>query len=150
MRIANVQPCAGHGVCLGNLDTTGYCKCRAGYTGNACSQCASEFFRRGTACIFMPGALASCSDGVKNGHEDGVDCGGDCGAACSAQTLAATGKDAWLSRFKVQLAGCAMVVLGVVLALCLWRLHRWHKARSARKGTFLCIALLCAFIALST
>jgi hypothetical protein len=30
--------------------------------------------------VFLPGALTSCSDGVRNGNEAGVDCGGpNCG-----------------------------------------------------------------------
>ncbi len=33
--------------------------------------------------MVLPGALASCSDGVRNGGEAGVDCGGSCSAQCS-------------------------------------------------------------------
>ncbi len=74
------QPCAGHGGCVGS--TSGYCQCATGYMGDACTQCEPQFLRKGTQCLFMPGALATCSDGVKSGMEEGVDCGGTCRAPC--------------------------------------------------------------------
>jgi hypothetical protein len=40
-------------------------------------------------CVFLPGALSSCSDGVQNGNEDGVDCGGICPTACGAADTSA-------------------------------------------------------------
>jgi hypothetical protein len=40
--------------------------------------CARRFTRIKGVCVFMPGALVSCSDGVRNGNEVGVDCGGTC------------------------------------------------------------------------
>jgi hypothetical protein len=78
------QVCAGHGHCLGV--TAGYCECNQGYTGPACSQCANGYVARAGGCTFLPGgsALASCSDGTRNGREEGVDCGGLCLTACPA------------------------------------------------------------------
>lgn len=78
-----VQVCGGHGRCLGTV--AGYCQCDAGYTGAACAQCASGYVARGRVgvCVFLPGALSSCSDGVRNGQEEGVDCGAACGTYCT-------------------------------------------------------------------
>lgn len=52
---------------------------------DACNACSPGFLRLRTngPCIFLPGALAACNDGVKNGNEAGVDCGGPVCAACA-------------------------------------------------------------------
>jgi hypothetical protein len=84
-----MQVCGGHGRCLGIA--TGYCECNVGYIGAACSQCAAGFLARSATCLLLPGALASCSDGVRNGREEGVDCGGDCAVACAASATAVLG-----------------------------------------------------------
>ncbi len=82
------QVCSGHGSCVGQK---AYCSCYTGYTGASCSACESGYMpvvRAGSgarACVFLPGALATCSDGKRNGEEEGVDCGGPtCPASCSA------------------------------------------------------------------
>jgi hypothetical protein len=42
----------------------------------------------GGACIYLPGALSSCSDLVKNGNEKDVDCGGpNCGPCASTASV---------------------------------------------------------------
>lgn len=117
---ANAQPCSGHGVCIGATNNTGYCQCRAGYSGDACSLCTAQFLRRGSVCIFMPGALASCSDGVKNGHEEGVDCGGNCATACSSQAPGNLIDSGILSLRNV------LVVASVVLAVVLLCVGWWY------------------------
>ncbi len=66
------------------MGLVGYCQCFTGYGGRACEACASGFVGLGAGnlrrCVFLPGALTSCSDGVRNGNEAGVDCGGpNCG-----------------------------------------------------------------------
>jgi hypothetical protein len=81
------QVCSGHGVCLG---ISGYCSCHTGYAGSSCSACAANFARVGrsatASCVFLPGAMATCSDGIRNGNEEGVDCGGpQCTAPCAVQ-----------------------------------------------------------------
>ena len=75
------QACSGHGDCLGQ---SGYCGCYSGYTGASCGRCASGYLPLRSYCVFLPGALAACSDGVRNGEEEGVDCGGPtCVQKCS-------------------------------------------------------------------
>lgn len=76
----DVSECSGSGNCA---QGSGKCVCFTGYTGSACGDCdAAGYIRlvRGGPCIFIPGAIATCTDGVKDGNELGVDCGGpNCG-----------------------------------------------------------------------
>jgi hypothetical protein len=82
LAVCTWQVCSGHGDCLGQ---SGYCGCYSGYTGASCSECAPGYLPLRSYCVFLPGALATCSDGVRNGEEEGVDCGGPtCGQRCSA------------------------------------------------------------------
>ena len=74
-----LQPCSGHGDCLG---ASGTCRCFAGYQGDDCGTCADRYVRVGGLCVFLPGAMVTCSDGVRNGNEEGVDCGGPNCEAC--------------------------------------------------------------------
>jgi hypothetical protein len=80
-----LQPCSGHGRCLGH-GVSGYCDCNTGYAGLACSVCSRTFVRVGGTCVLLPGALTSCTDGVRNGNEEGIDCGGAQCAPCTAGT----------------------------------------------------------------
>jgi hypothetical protein len=77
-----VAVCSGRGRCLG---LSGSCACTRGYIGAACGQCAINYTRRqdAGACIFAPGALASCDDNVQTANEEGVDCGGVCARPCA-------------------------------------------------------------------
>jgi hypothetical protein len=84
------QICSGHGDCIG---LPGFCSCRSGYNGAACQLCARGHIRVGSACVFMPSALTSCEDGVRNGAEEGVDCGGPSCGACSDTSLSFTTKN---------------------------------------------------------
>ena len=54
--------CSHHGSCA---STSGQCECFTGYIGDACNQCDTTYISLGAACVFMPGALVSCSDGVR-------------------------------------------------------------------------------------
>jgi Laminin EGF domain len=79
-RVGLQASCSGSGSCL---SATGSCSCFKGYAGNDCGQCAPYYLRIGTSCVFMPGAFASCANGVKDGNEEGVDCGGpNCEKPC--------------------------------------------------------------------
>jgi hypothetical protein len=71
--------CSGVGVCA---STTGTCMCFAGRDGTDCSDCAPNYVRVGTECIFLAGSLSSCTDRELNGNEEGVDCGGPHCPAC--------------------------------------------------------------------
>ena len=100
--------CSGHGHCLGTQSA--YCVCNLGYSGAACGSCQRGYIAGGSLCVFAPGALALCTDGVRNGNEDGVDCGGSCGSKCIAVEVGgATGR----RSDSVSRAACAFQ----------WRLH---------------------------
>lgn len=94
------QVCSGHGDCIG---MPGFCSCRSGYSGSACERCARSHIRVGPMCVFLPGALASCGDGIMNGNEEGVDCGGpNCGACSNTPIpLAKTNKVRWATLVKL-------------------------------------------------
>lgn len=113
--------CSGHGDCLGQ---SGYCGCYSGYAGASCGECASGYLPLGSYCVFLPGALATCSDGVRNGEEEGVDCGGPtCGQRCSESSDAAgSGLQSSDSR-KLVLLGVAGGVCGlaIVVGVLLWK-----------------------------
>jgi hypothetical protein len=84
-----LQVCGGHGHCLGIVST--YCECNTGYSGAGCGSCSRGYIRLGGRCVLLPGALALCSDGVRNGNEEGVDCGGTCASECTASGVALMG-----------------------------------------------------------
>ena len=118
-RYGTVSACSGNGACQ---QGTGRCACYAGYTGDVCSQCTNNYLQlsRGGACIYLPGALSSCTDGVRNGNEKGIDCGGQNCAPCAP--------DKTLSMTAV-IAGASMsAVVCVVLALLI---RRWHRRRQS-------------------
>lgn len=77
-------PCNGMGRCIVGEDGMGACSCflDAGYTGEACDECATGYHRTADdrACSKLVGA--SCHDGVRNGKEVGIDCGGDLCPPC--------------------------------------------------------------------
>jgi hypothetical protein len=110
------RPCSGNGVCLSG---SGTCQCFAGYVAHDCtgSMCASGYLQLKPAgkCVFLPGALSSCDDGVRSSQEDGVDCGGVCSASCS------TAGASFLSKYRVVVlasaGGIGVILLGVVGAL---------------------------------
>ena len=89
-----------------------------------CSVCVSGYLQltRGGACIYLPGALSSCEDGVRNGNEEGVDCGGPNCVECVAV------KPAEMSLVVIGVGGAAGVV-GIVLAVVVFR--HWYRRRLA-------------------
>ena len=56
--------CGHTGRCL---PSTGTCECFTGYVGSNCSSCDRGYVLIGSTCVFLPGALVSCSDGVRYG-----------------------------------------------------------------------------------
>ena len=54
--------CGHTGRCL---PSTGTCECFTGYVGSNCSSCDRGYVMIGSTCVFLPGALVSCSDGVR-------------------------------------------------------------------------------------
>ena len=53
--------CSHHGVCVAS---SGVCSCFSGYVGTSCASCDEGYLPINALCVFMPGALVSCSDGV--------------------------------------------------------------------------------------
>jgi hypothetical protein len=112
-------PCSENGVCL---SASGTCRCFDGYAGYDCSECATGHMRlvAGGRCVFLPGALSSCTDGVRSAAEGGVDCGGVCDAPC--YKASATWTEYRIEIF-VALAAVAMAwLLTAVVIMC--RAHR--------------------------
>lgn len=98
----NLKVCSGHGTCLG---LSGYCSCYKGYSGASCSVCspshASITRSDAVSCVFLPGAMTSCNDGVRNGNEEGVDCGGPvCSTSCGEDS--ATRGAAWMTKASLE------------------------------------------------
>ena len=80
LRATAPTTCSSRGSCS---TATGTCACYKGYVGEACNVCDINYVAVGNACVLMPGALVSCTDGVRNGNEEGVDCGGlNCPESC--------------------------------------------------------------------
>lgn len=113
--------CSGHGTCLG---LSGYCSCFSGYLGGTCSTCAPEYVLvsqgMSKSCVFLPGAVVTCGDGVRNGNEEGVDCGGSCVTACNVSATAES--KPWWSKTTLKLSlicgGCAVLVIAVCSCTC--------------------------------
>jgi hypothetical protein len=114
-RYGTASSCSSNGACQ---QGTGRCACYAGYTGDVCSVCVSGYLQltRGGACIYLPGALSSCEDGVRNGNEEGVDCGGpNCAVQCSSEGI------------PVVLIGAAAAAAAVILAVIALCVRRWYR-----------------------
>ncbi len=122
-RYGTASSCSSNGACQ---QGTGRCACYAGYTGDVCSVCTSGYLQltRGGACIYLPGALSSCEDGVRNGNEEGVDCGGPNCVECAAAYRAETS----VSLVVVGVAGCAAAFVVVAFGL---YVRRWYRLRQA-------------------
>jgi hypothetical protein len=64
--------------------------------------------------MVLPGALSSCSDGVRNGGEAGIDCGGICPAKCTV-SLSSGGSHDLLVGLLVATAAVVCLAAGVVI-----------------------------------
>jgi hypothetical protein len=117
-RYGTASSCSSNGACQ---QGTGRCSCYAGYTGDVCSVCTSGYLQltRGGACIYLPGALSSCEDGVSNGNEEGVDCGGPNCIKCAARL-------AKVSFIVASVAGLAAAFVVAVVGL---YIRRWYRLR---------------------
>ena len=116
--------CGGQGTCL---PSSGTCLCFAGYAGPSCDECGPGYVASSLGtCTFLPGALSSCSDGVKNGNELGTDCGG----RCSPCTVMTPGR--WLSSHVGIVVGGALACVAVVSAWLALLVRR--RGRKKRKG----------------
>ena len=137
--------CSGHGSCLTGL---GVCDCYKGYTGDGCNACDGGYLTRVdstghvTSCVFLPGAVSSCSNGVLDGAEAGVDCGGVCppcsgggNGTASGQSVVA-GVTSFFSDDRTVVMRVAVVtaaVAGVATAVCVFAVV-WKRRRMARLG----------------
>lgn len=93
--------------------------CFAGYAGSACDTCAYMYTRLvpGGPCVFLPGSLASCSNGVRDGNELGVDCGGPNCASCHLPLLSpAEAHTAQIAQYLI-VATASTVVISLALLL---------------------------------
>lgn len=74
----DIEECCGAGDCQ---PLSGLCACIAGRVGSACEACDASYIRVGGnfgMCVYVPDAMTTCRDGLKDGNEAGVDCGGSC------------------------------------------------------------------------
>ncbi len=125
-------------MCLGALGT---CECYDGYTGLDCHYCAPTHVRVGAACVFLPGALVLCTDGVRNGDEEGVDCGGSKCTPCDAFAgthLAARSPTLAIILVNIVVAAALGVATVVILrnTQCgkRYRCFRWCQAEEETSG----------------
>jgi hypothetical protein len=82
----------------------------------------------GGKCVFLPGALSSCTDGVRSASEEGVDCGGVCTAPCEDSSSGGI-----ILRYRVVVLASAGGVGFVVLGLAALLMYRMH-ARDVASG----------------
>jgi hypothetical protein len=89
--------------------------------------------------MLLPGALASCFDGVRNGGEAGVDCGGSCSAECSvgAPNGGSRGGSKWKWPLLVGLLAAAAVVVCIVVAAVMRRRRRHARDRVSSANAFI-------------
>ncbi len=114
--------CSGHGTCV---TSAGVCECFSGYTDNTCSSCARNYQVVGRSCVFMPGSLVSCVDGVRNGNEEGVDCGGPVCDACSSHD---SGGVLGLTSTQLIVCGaCTVLASGALVMVALLRRRAKRK-----------------------
>jgi hypothetical protein len=64
--------------------------------------------------MVLPGALSSCSDGIRNGGEAGIDCGGTCPAQCSVSLPDGRSHDL-LGGLLVATAAVVCLIAGAVI-----------------------------------
>ena len=124
--------CSGHGKCLAG---TGTCACFAGYAGDACDRCTSNYIAMSTSsgrllfCVFLAGSASSCYNGVRDGVEMGVDCGGVC-PACVGD---AAGSSTQLPVDSLLTFGYATALIAVLptvgVVICLTRRFRSRRQR---------------------
>jgi hypothetical protein len=76
-------------------------------------------------CIYLPGAVSSCTDGVRSASEEGVDCGGVCEMSCGAAAAFPMLKVVVASG--LGLFGAGMIAGGVLLT-------RYIRRRNAKPG----------------
>jgi hypothetical protein len=79
--------------------------------------------------MVLPGALSSCSDGVRNGGEAGIDCGGTCPSKCTV-SLPSGGSHGLLVGLLV--ATAAVVCLAAIVVI--RRRRRLAKDRVGSHG----------------
>ena len=131
--------CSGHGSCLTGV---GWCRCFDGYSGDTCSGCSARYMARVdgngsvSSCMFLPGAVSTCNNGVWDGLEVEVDCGGVCppcnGTHNSGQATSTTPSTLFDNTSTVYVIGglpVVAVLLVVVVAAVVYRKRRLGRRR---------------------
>lgn len=126
-----LAPCSGNGACR---TSTGTCECFRGYSGASCARCAPNFLKTRNLCVFLPGALSSCSDGVQNGNEDGVDCGGICPTSCIANDASVSTTSKKQKLIILVGGGLGAVVACCCCGFCFLFLRRKKKKEKEEKA----------------
>ena len=142
------RTCNGHGSCA---TATGTCQCFAGYAGPGCVQCGFPFLPSTPStsdpmalatptdtCVFLAGALGTCSDGVQNNGESGVDCGGPhCATVCAAGEetgLMVTNPGGGLATGSIAGIAIGCVVAVVIAVVAVLRLRAGSSKRHGAHG----------------
>ena len=113
----------------------GSCACFMGYVGTDCNSCDRDYVWVPDAaqCVFLPGTLSSCVDGVLNGNEKDVDCGGPNCEPCSIVATWVASRSPWLVN-GIVIGCCVALAIGLVVVI-LYKKHKNHPEDASSGDT---------------